>query len=461
MRIKAAFTVFARKLPSGQRVFYYQCYDQKGNRQWAKSTGLSRKTEAVAFCMKLFKDGVLIPEKKSPTFAEFSTGWWDLETCRYLKWRQLHDPLTLTTIRLHKLRFHSHIKYYFDKYPLDEITPDVIESWLLHLSDKIISCGNGNVNDNEKPEGKKMKPQTINLVFRTFKLMMNEAVRTKILKDNPCRDVKELKEEELKRDILTVEEVRRLFPYNWSKVWENELFYKANRLAACTGMRIGELQGLRGEYVFDDYIYVCGQYTRNGYVPCTKTKENRNIPITPIMREELEELLRKNGNGFVFSDDGGNMPVKDERLRRSFDRALECIGINRAEKKERNLTFHSWRHFLNTLLRMSDVADSKVQSVTGHRSMKMTDHYTHFDTRKFAEVREVQTELLTFNSSEKNITNKKTTEKQDKKSTKTKTTKAKVIKTAVKGKSLNKSLKNKPVKKTQTKNLAINKKKRA
>jgi hypothetical protein len=50
---------------------------------------------------------------------------------------------------------------------------------------------------------------------------------------------------------------------------------------------------------------------------------------------------------------------------------------------------------------MSNVADSKVQSVTGHRSMRMTDHYTHFDTRQFTEIRDVQAELLSFKKPEK------------------------------------------------------------
>jgi hypothetical protein len=40
--------------------------------------------------MELFKDGLLIPEPKVPTFAEFSKGWWEIETCNYLKWR-IHD----------------------------------------------------------------------------------------------------------------------------------------------------------------------------------------------------------------------------------------------------------------------------------------------------------------------------------------------------------------------------------
>jgi hypothetical protein len=43
---------------------------------------------------------------------------------------------------------------------------------------------------------------------------------------------------------------------------------------------------------------------------------------------------------------------------------------------------------------MHNVSDAKVQSVTGHRTKKMTDRYTHFDTRQFTEVRDVQSELL-------------------------------------------------------------------
>jgi integrase len=159
-------------------------------------------------------------------------------------------------------------------------------------------------------------------------------------------------------------------------------------------MRISELRGLRGEYVFADYIYVCGQYTRLGYKAHTKTKQNRNIPITAAMRQELDDLVRLNGEGFVFSEDGGNAPVTMERINRGFEKALGNIGITHEERLERNLSFHAWRHFFNTVLRMNNVTDAKVQSVTGHRSKKMTDHYTHFDTRQFTEIREVQTKLL-------------------------------------------------------------------
>ena len=384
MRAKAIFSVFGRTLASGKRVYYYQCYDEEGRRQWAKSTGITKKTEAMAYCMNLFRNGLLIPEQKAPTFAEFSDGWWDVETSRYLKWRQLHNPLSQGSMYVHKMNFENHIKDYFSKYRLDEITPAVIEGWLLHLSEK-------NESDEKK---KKLKPKTINLVYVTLQVMMGEAMRTNLIKTNPCKEVKKLKAEEIVRDILTIEEVRTLFPSDWSVVWDSTVIYKAHLLAACTGVRIGELLGLRGEYVFDDYIYITGQYTRFGYIPHTKTKHNRTIPIPALMRQELGELLKVNGNGYVFSEDGGETPVADYRIRREFDRALVKIGINREEKLKRNLSFHAWRHFLNTLLLNSNVARSKVQKVTGHLTMGMTEHYTHFDTRKFKEVRDVQAELL-------------------------------------------------------------------
>lgn len=44
--------------------------------------------------------------------------------------------------------------------------------------------------------------------------------------------------------------------------------------------------------------------------------------------------------------------------------------------------------------RPNNVVDSKVQSITGHLSKEMTDHYTHFDTKKFTEVIDVQTDFL-------------------------------------------------------------------
>jgi hypothetical protein len=53
---------------------------------------------------------------------------------------------------------------------------------------------------------------------------------------------------------------------------------------------------------------------------------------------------------------------------------------------------HGDREFISS--QAANVALSKVQSVTGHKSDRMTEWYTHFDSKDFAEVRGVQESLL-------------------------------------------------------------------
>jgi integrase len=158
-------------------------------------------------------------------------------------------------------------------------------------------------------------------------------------------------------------------------------------------MRIGEVLGLRGECVFADFIRVQGQYGPSGYGP-TKTRTSRNIPLTPAIMDGLQRLVEINGNGFLFSTDGGAKPITRYYFNKYLAAALASIGIDADEKKKRNLTPHAWRYFLNTNLRVRGVADAKVQSITGHKSQSMTERYTRFYTEEFTEVRTIQDALL-------------------------------------------------------------------
>jgi integrase len=195
-------------------------------------------------------------------------------------------------------------------------------------------------------------------------------------------------------EIITVEELGKLFPDDWRMIWgDDEIAYTANKLASLTGMRVGEILGLRGEYVYDGHIYVCGQFGNYGYGP-TKTKETRNIPMAREMVRELRHLIKLNGSGYVFSLNGGAKPVSGHHLYNQFHRALTRIGIPRGEIARRGLSFHSWRHFLNTELQVMDVPLVKVQSVTGHKSDRMREWYSHFDAKEFREVTAAQEKLL-------------------------------------------------------------------
>jgi integrase len=109
----------------------------------------------------------------------------------------------------------------------------------------------------------------------------------------------------------------------------------------------------------------------------------------------LLRLKDKNGDGYLFSNDGGEKPLGRHPVYNAFFAALEKTGIGDEERRKRGLSMHGWRHFFNTTMLMANVSDSKVMSVTGHITKKMKERYTHFDTTKFSEVVDAQEKLLT------------------------------------------------------------------
>jgi integrase len=203
--------------------------------------------------------------------------------------------------------------------------------------------------------------------------------------------VKRLKNDRKNLEILTPGEVLKMFPSDYTTVWgDKEVVFAANRLASLTGMRIGEVLGLKGEYVYDDHILVCGQSNRYGYKKSTKTKKDRTIPLLPEMIGLLRKLMVKNGSGFVFSEDGGVSPLTRDTVAYGFSGALRTIGINDAERNRRGLSLHGWRHFLNTSLLTQGMTIEQVQGVTGHLSKQTTELYNHIDARQMTDVLKAQ-----------------------------------------------------------------------
>ena len=371
------FTVFSRVVPSGKRVMYYYAYDEHGERRGPWTTGQATKTAARNFCCRLIREGKLLRDQGGmPTFEEYAQGWWEQETCAYLKARSKRKNLAPSYAKRGKMIMDKQLVPYFGKMKLDAITPEVLEGWFDHM----VKQG--------------YKNTYANGTMSILKVMLNWAVKKKIIVANPTLDVDMLKNDRKALVIISPDEFRALFARDWRKVWDNDrIAYAANLLAALTGMRSSEVLGLRGDYVFDNHIHVCKQFDRFGYRD-TKTKDARNIPLIPHMIAELQKLKALNGNGYLFSSDGGGKPVSSRYFYNGLLAALPKIGINDDEIKKRGLCFHAWRHFCNTELQKAGLSIQKVQAVTGHKSDRMTEWYSHFNTMEFAEVTTAQEQLF-------------------------------------------------------------------
>ena len=378
MRYRESFTVFPRKMNSGRVVWYYQTYDNRDRRTTARSTGQTSKGAARVYCNRLFKEDALVPNRGgNVTFEKYSENWWLWDKCEYIRYRRSRRDLSRGYAKSGRTNLRNHILPYFGKMKLGNITNYDIEKWLLVFAAKGLSN------------------QTANMNLGFLNIMLTDAIRRGLLNVNPAENVAPLKKDARERDILTVDEVCMIFDHeSIEKIWKKKIFYLANLLSACTGLRVSEVIALRKEVLFDGYIIVSKQYNRQyGLVP-TKTRDSRKVPIPQELQKELEILSMKNEGKYMFSVNGGDKPVCCQSLNNSLKLAMTVIGISKEEQKKRNLCFHGWRHFFNTTMRTNNIGDGKLRKLTGHKSQKMTEHYTHFKIGDFQDVKRVQAKIL-------------------------------------------------------------------
>ena len=378
MRFKASFSLYRRKVGGGKTVFYYQCYDANGKRLCGHSTGQTSKTAAREHCIALFKEDKLIRGKyqRIPTFKEFAADFWNIEKSGYLHSIMSRKKISRAYPDVGQAKTTKHLIPEFGDLRLDAITDRMIDSWLLSYTKRGLSAATGNG------------------CFKILSVMLGWAVHEKLINENPCKKVKFLMEKEKKRELLGVDETVKLFGDEWKKYWGKEMYCFLNKLAACSGMRIGELLGLKGSFVTEKGILVNGQYTKYGYQD-TKNHKSRFVPLSKKIIADLDVLKKQSGDGYLFSLDGGNTPVSRRSVSDALILALETLGIDRAAQKKRGLSFHSWRHFANTSLVLADVPIAKIQEVIGHMSKEMTGNYTQIKKADLDEITTVQERLLT------------------------------------------------------------------
>jgi len=237
MRSKNSFTVYPRTLPGGKVVWYYQTYDADGRRLAGRSTGKATKTAAKAYCEQLMREGLLgtgEENKRFPLFKDYAKGWWVFETCDYMQEKAMNgSPITLSSAAEYNRKMKRYVLPKFGNRRIDRINEEEIRLWRLDLV----------------KEG--YKRSTIKTTVAVLSIMLEHAMRNKhLIKYNPCRLLPAWTKDEAVPDILSPQEIRALFPDEWSEVWDDYVAYVICKTAAHTGLRFGELLGITGDHVF-------------------------------------------------------------------------------------------------------------------------------------------------------------------------------------------------------------------
>ncbi len=382
MRAREPFTL-TKRYTGKKTVYYYFVYDKTGRRR-KFSTGCTTKTQAMVYTLELYRTNSLIPEKKEAkpilTFGEYADGWWTPD-CEYVKAEKLRGrQLSKQYITTNRQLLNRYILPTFKSTALIDITPSRIETWQRYLIEK-----------------KKLSPKYANNILSIFSVILDEARRQGHIAINPAREVRTLANNSKERGILSFDEARELLT-NLS-YWDNPMAYTASLLAACTGMRLGEIRALRPSDLRDGYIHVEHSVDLYGALKSTKTGDKRDLPIPGSLMETLKKLAKLSGKcDRIFSV--ADVPIGSKTIRFSLYRALSRMGIEEAERVKRNITFHSWRHFLNSQLLSNGVNELKTRKITGHSTAAMTEHYAKFLVNDFADVLKITNGIVEISKTE-------------------------------------------------------------
>ena len=232
-----------------------------------------------------------------------------------------------------------------------------------------------------------LSASTVQKMHHVLRKALTQAVRWDLIARNPADNVKAPTPTRKEMHPLSAEQVRRLLQTADDRL---QALYV---LAIHTGMRCGELLGLRWEDVDLDAapptIRVRRTITRKGnggsYTfgePKTKNSR-RTIRLTPKAVEALhkhrarqaQEKLQAgplyDDQGLIFAGEGGGLINPSNLRNRSFKPLLERAGLPQ-------ITFHDLRHTCASLLFQRNVHPKFVQELLGHASVVITlDTYSH------------------------------------------------------------------------------------
>jgi integrase len=234
--------------------------------------------------------------------------------------------------------------------------------------------------------GVKSKPlseQTVAVVHRILHRAFADAARRRIIRSNPASDaVVPRSTAPRERDAWDADELRTFL----ASVRDDRL-YALWLLAATTGMRRGELCGLKWSDVQLDggtlivrrsRVPVPGRCVVESTPKSDRTREIALAAATVTAlrthrKAQLEERLAWsaswNDTGYVFTNEDGG-PVRPDAVTQSFNAAVNAAGL-------RPIVMHGLRHTHITLGLGAGVPVRTMQERAGHAKVETTLSYTH------------------------------------------------------------------------------------
>lgn len=226
-----------------------------------------------------------------------------------------------------------------DNIPLTQISRQILDKYFAELS-------------------KTVKKSSVNVYLRHTKAALAKAVAWKLLKENPCKGIKELKYQKGFPRYLTRDEVHRLLATE-----SNPAFGRLWRFLILSGCRRSEALQLTTRHI--------DVANRRINVGITKNKNPKVVVIT----EELGALLKE-----IPADIGRLFPWHPDAVSHHFEKTAKRAGLT--------CRLHDLRHTYGSWLAMAGVPLNVIQKLMNHQDAKTTQIYAHHSRAQLAEAAE-------------------------------------------------------------------------
>ena len=191
--------------------------------------------------------------------------------------------------------------------------------------------------------------------------IFDNAVEDKKISEDPTDSKRiTLPDKVKKRDALEPEQFYDIVSHICDLEEQDALFMA---LLCFTGMRRGEILGLKWDNILDDKILVRSEviYKSNQPVYNEYAKSKSGIRDIPIPKE-LAPYLVNRSTGLVF---GGSSPYTQCKFARMWQRIKKTINLHGASP-------HVFRHTYLSLLAASNVDPKTIQALAGHADFSFT-----------------------------------------------------------------------------------------
>ncbi len=200
---------------------------------------------------------------------------------------------------------------------------------------------------------------SVNRELAQLSKMFSLAVDYGYIEANPSRRVKLYTVDNARDRVLTPEEEEKL---KTLLVGKRSHLREIAFLALYAGMRRGEILKLEWHEVDfgNDLIHLPAEKT--------KTNRKRDLPMNQMVRAALSEMrqgIGEKASGYVFAG-----AYCTSNVSAAFSTFAKGIGLE-------DVTLHTLRHTFATRLKDAGVDPFTIRDLLGHKTIKMTDRYTH------------------------------------------------------------------------------------